>query len=424
MSDTESKPRYDPSCLDDYDPDSLSVEHALRQILLETKAVTEQETIPIKKTLGRTLAEEIKAPLAVPGHTNSAMDGYAVRADNLPESGQRTLKLIGTTLAGHPFEGRVSNGECVRIMTGAPMPRDCDTVVIQEHAKVDQDLVTIGADNTVGQNVREAGEDIALGQTVLETGKSLLPADIGLLASLGITEVTVKRQITVAFFSTGDELTPSGEPLGPGQIYDSNRYILHTLLLKLGVKAVDIGIVKDTPEATSKAFQQAMQQADVIITSGGVSVGDADFVKNTVSKLGHIHFWKVAVKPGRPLAFGHLNNTLYFGLPGNPVSVMITFYILVRPALQKMMGQTPKPPLTMKVPCTDNLRKRKGRTEYQRGILKREENGEYSVSKTGAQGSGILSSMSTANCLIVLPETAGDIEANTIVEVIPFESIV
>ena len=416
--------QYASSCLDDHDPNSLPVDQALQNILSETKSIDEQVTVPIKEALGRTLAQNVKASLNVPGHTNSAMDGYAVNANDLPKTGKAELKIVGKAFAGHGFSGQVSSGECVRIMTGATLPAGSDTIVIQERAVVEGDKVWIGDDNQPRQNVRCAGEDIAIGETVLVVGKLLLPADIGLLASLGVTEVAVKRQLKVAFFSTGDELIPSGEPLQEGQIYDSNRYVLYALLTKMGVIPIDLGIVKDTAQAIEQAFQQAAEQADVVITSGGVSVGEADFIRDILNKLGHIHFWKVAIKPGRPLAFGHLKQALYFGLPGNPVSVMVTFYVLVRPSLQKMMGQTPRPPLIIKAQCTSDLSKRPGRTEYQRGSLQANENNEYSVSKTGAQGSGILSSMSAANCLIVLPELASRVQAGSTVTVIPFDSIV
>ena len=412
------------SCIDDYDPHSISVVEASRLILQHTPVIAETETVQLKEALERVLAQDVKSEIDVPGYDNSAMDGYALQSSDLPLKDSVALQQIGAAFAGHPFEGTVNNGECIRIMTGAPLPKNCDTVVIQEKVAIEDHTIRIDANNKAGQNVRLAGEDIPSGHTLLTQGTLLRPADLGLLASCGITQIIVKRLPKVAFFSTGDELIPSGDPLQPGQIYDSNRYTLFGMLKQSGVQIIDLGIVKDTREMISNAFHTAAAQADMIITSGGVSVGEADFVKSLLSEIGQVHFWKVAIKPGRPLAFGRIKEAIYFGLPGNPVSVMITYYILVQAAIKKMMGTMPLPPLTIQARCMDELRKRKGRIEYQRGILRQDEHGAYHVSKTGSQGSGILSSMSTANCLIVLPMDAVSTSLGTMVETIPFQSLI
>lgn len=304
------------------------------------------------------------------------------------------------------------------------MPDSTDTVVIQERVRVLGDTeVEIPTGEKPGQNVRAAGEDIAAGDVVLESGHLIGPADLGLLASVGIAEVPVLRRIRVAFFSTGDELREVGEPLEDGHIYNSNRYTLSAMLRRLHVEALDLGVVRDDRAAVAQAFHDASEQADMVITSGGVSVGEADYVKDVLGELGDVSFWKVAIKPGRPLAFGRIGPAKFFGLPGNPVSVMVTFYQFVRPALLRMAGATEVPPLTLQVPVTSSLRKRQGRAEYQRGILRKEQDGSHTVTRTGAQGSGILTSMSQANCFIVLPMERADVQEGEMVEVIPFSGI-
>jgi molybdopterin molybdotransferase len=307
-------------------------------------------------------------------------------------------------------------------MTGAAMPDSTDTVVMQEHTEVNGDNIRIDSKQKSGQNVRLAGEDIKLGAEIFGPNYYLQAADIGLIASLGIAEVTVMRKLKVAFFSTGDELVSIGSKLEIGQIYDSNRYTLWSMLTSMGVEIIDLGVIRDTPEAIEQAFISASQQADAVITSGGVSVGDADFVKSTLEKLGHVNFWKVAMKPGRPLAFGQINNAFFFGLPGNPVSVMVTFYIFVQAALEKMAGRAVRQRLRIQAISQSHLRKRPGRVEYQRGIYQINELGEYTVVKTGAQGSGILHSMSEANCFIYLPMESQGAETGDIVEIWPFDS--
>ncbi len=414
---------FDPSCQDDSDPSSLSMDAAWERIRNDIQPVGGIERLSVRQALGRILAEDIRSTVDVPAHDNSAMDGYAMRGADLPSEGTVSLRLAGTALAGHPFTGTVGPGECVRIMTGAPMPADSDTVIIQEHADQADQRVHIGSGHTPGQNVRRAGEDLRLGETVFTPGTRIGPAELGVLGSLGLVEIAVRRRLRVAYFSTGDELQSAGSPLEPGQIYDSNRYTLYAVLQRLGVEATDMGVVPDTPQALEAAFRDAAEFADAIITSGGVSVGEADFVKDILDKLGEVGFWKIAMRPGRPLAFGRIGRARFFGLPGNPVSVVATWYQFVHPALRRMMGQDIARPLSFRVRTLDRLRKRPGRTEFQRGILERLEDGELVVRTTGSQGSGILNSVSRANCFIVVPHDSGPVAAGDYVEVQPFEGV-
>ena len=401
------------SCLDGYDPDALRVDKAREAILACLTPIAQSETIPIRNALGRVLAEDIVPRINVPAHDNSAMDGYAVRFSDL----DRPLKEIGTALAGKPFHGKLGVGECVRIMTGGVMPQGADTVVIQEVVKKDGDRITIPPGQKKAQNVRYAGEDLKIGVAVLTPGVLLKPADIGLIASLGIGEVRVKRRLRVAFFATGDELASIGTPLKEGEIYDSNRYTVHGMLARLGVEAIDMGVVRDDPAALEAAFRKA-SAADVVITTGGVSVGEADYVKQLLDKLGEVLFWKIAMKPGRPLAYGRIGNAHFFGLPGNPVSVMVTFYQFVRDALLILQGQRDVMPVPMfKATLAAPIRKAPGRTEFQRGILAPGSDGGWTVRTTGDQGSGILSSMSQANCFIVLGTATGNVAAGEAVDV-------
>jgi molybdopterin molybdotransferase len=408
---------------DEYDPSALSVAEALRRIDADARAVDGFEWLTIRDALDRVLSQDLRSPIDVPAHANSAMDGYALRGADLPEAGQRELRVVGTAFAGRPFGGTVQSGECARIMTGGVIPEGTDTVVRQEDAERVDGSVRIGAGHRPGQNVRLAGEDLAAGQTVLLAGRRLGPAAIGLLASLGISEVVVRRKVRVAFFSTGDELRSLGEPLGPGEIYDSNRYTLHSMLHRQGADPIDMGVVRDRPEDVDRAFAEAAAVADVIITTGGVSVGDADYVKETLERLGQVGFWKISMKPGRPLAFGRVKDAMFFGLPGNPVSVMVTFYQFVLPALERLRGESPQFRMRLRVPCLSRLKKTPGRTDFQRGVLETDAQGRPAVRSTGPQGSGILRSMSLANCFIVLPEDWGDVEPGTEVEVEPFAGL-
>jgi len=419
MKDQSTEP--DKGCMSEFDPRSLPVDEARKRILEPLAPVEGVERVAVRHALNRVLAEAVRSGIDVPGHDNSAMDGYAVDSRKLADSGERcALRVAGTAWAGRPFDGILGEGECVRIMTGAVVPEGTDTVIVQEVVERDGDVVHFDHPGKPGQNVRSAGEDIAKGSVILQPGKRLQPADLGLLASVGIGGVSVTRRPRVAFFSTGDELRGIGETLGPGEIYDSNRYTLWGLLTSMGVEVLDLGVVRDTREATRRAFHDAAVAADVVITSGGVSVGEADFVTETLEEAGEVTFWKVAMKPGRPLAFGRVGNAWFFGLPGNPVSVMVTFHLFVRPALYRLSGQTDPTPFTLRVPCQSRLKKRPGRVEYQRAVLEPGQNCDYQVRKTGPQGSGILTSMSLANCFIVLPLESEGVQPGDVVTVMPF----
>jgi molybdopterin molybdotransferase len=413
-----------PGCYDELNEGLLTVAEAQARILDAVGAVTGTESLPLLEVLERVLAEDIVSPINVPPHTNSAMDGYAIRAADLPADEVREFPVVGTSWAGRPWLTAIVPGQAVQIMTGGMMPEGADTVVMQEHVERDGDTVRIGSGHNPGQNVRAAGEDLARGQRVFTAGKRLTSADIGVLASLGLGHVSVYRRLKVAFFSTGDELRPVGQPLGPGEIYDSNRYTLYGMLKKLDVEMIDMGVVRDRRELIEQAINDAAVNADAIITSGGVSVGEADYVKETLEKLGRMSFWKIAMKPGRPVTFGHINKVVFFGLPGNPVSAMVTFFQFVRPALQKMAGDSGPPgACTLHARTTVTLSKRPGRFEFQRGVLEQTAPGEFSVRSAGAQGSGILRSMSEANCFILLDSDRTHVEAGEEVEVQPFQNL-
>jgi molybdopterin molybdotransferase len=410
---------------DDYDPNSMPVDKARAHIRAFLTPVTTVERVHIRDALGRVLAEDIVSTMNVPSHDNSGMDGYAVRHADLAADADVTLQVIGTSFAGAPYQGAVSPGQAVRIMTGGTVPKECDVVIMQERAKAADGKVTLGLGAKKGQNIRRAGEDLAVGQIVFHKGQPVRAAELGMLASLGIIEVSLLRHLRVAFFSTGDELVSLGGTLGAGQIYDSNRYTIFGMLSRLGFEVLDMGVIRDTPEAVEQAFDAASKVADVVITSGGVSVGDADYVKQILDRLGDVLFWKIAMKPGRPLAFGKIGNAHFFGLPGNPVAVMVTFYQFVRDALMVLSGRTNLEPVpTFKARLTAPVRKAPGRTEFQRGILTRDDSGEWTVRTTGDQGSGILSSMSLANCFVVLPTDQGNTEPGAMVDVQVFEGVI
>jgi molybdopterin molybdotransferase len=410
------------SCMDGYDPNALRVDKALEGIRACLAPVVETQTVPVREALGRILAQDVVPSIDVPAHDNSAMDGYAVRSADL-SSVEVPLKEVGTALAGKPFAGKLAAGQCVRIMTGAVMPAGTDTVVIQEVVKKEGERIVVPAGQKKGQNVRYAGEDLKVGVPVLSPGKLLRPAELGMIASLGIGEVRVYRRLRVAFFSTGDELASIGKPLKEGEVYDSNRYTLHGMLARLGVEIHDLGVVRDDPDSLEKSFRKAASLADVVITTGGVSVGEADFVKQLMAKLGEVLFWKIAMRPGRPMAFGRIGDATLFGLPGNPVAVMVTFYQFVRPALLHLSGRTDALELPLlKASAAEPMRKVAGRTEYQRGIVF-QENGAWKVRTTGQQGSGVLRSMSEANCFIVLEHDRGKVQAGEPVSVQLFEGL-
>jgi molybdopterin molybdotransferase len=407
---------------DSPDPKLLTVEQVHEQLENLSLPVTGTERVAIRSALGRVLDEDIISPIDVPPYANSAMDGYALSASELPDSGEQTLKVIGTSFAGDPFQGTVGKGECIRIMTGAKIANATDTVIMQEQVTINGDTIVIGEGHCAGQNVRHPGEDMAKGSVVIKAGKQIGAAEIGLLASLGYPEVNVKRKVRVAFFSTGDELRSVGEQLEEGQIYDSNRYTLYGMLDQLGVELIDMGVIRDDQQAIEDAFNHAADIADAIITSGGVSVGEADFVKLTLDKIGKVDFWRIAMKPGKPLALGKIKNAMLFGLPGNPVSVMATFYLFAQPALKRMMGMQYQQPIMVRAVSRSFIKKQPGRTDYQRGIA-RNQDGKLVVDGAGMQASHILSGMSQANCFVVIPQMSGSIEAGEEVDVILFNGL-
>ena len=413
------------------DPAALHVAEAQRLICERVAPLAATERLPLLAALDRVLAEDIISPINVPAYDNSAMDGYALRGADLPAEGAApvVLKTIGVAYAGRPFAQAPQPRECVRIMTGAAIPPGCDSVIPQElAAAIDGDQVTIthGAIRP-GANLRRAGEDLKAGGTAIAQGKIIRPADLGLVASLGIAEVTVRRKLRVAFFSTGDELRSVGECLDEGCVYDSNRYTIFGMLARLGCEVIDMGVVRDDPAALEAALRTACKTADAIITSGGVSEGAADYTRDIMAVLGQVDFWKLAMRPGRPLAFGKVqadgDAAWLFGLPGNPVAVMVSFYMFARPALLRMMGAQAKQP-AMQARAAEAIRKRPGRTEYQRGIISTGANGEPQVRLTGAQGSGILSSMTEANCIVVLHHEQANVAAGQMVDVLLFDGLV
>lgn len=409
-----------PSHCDVLPNDVLTVEAAQERILASIRPITASETVALTQALGRVLAENIQASFDVPPHCNSSMDGYAFAQQSLVHN--KTLTQIGVSWAGRPFLGKVALGECVRIMTGACLPAGTDSVEMQENTSQQGDLISIHTLTKLGENVRYPGDDLKQGETILEAGRKLSAADLGLIASLGIGEATVLRKPRIAFLSTGDELQSIGKALEWGQIYDSNRYTLNALLQSLPVDLVDLGIVPDNAQAVEQAFQKAQVEADMLITSGGVSVGDADFVTSTLTKLGELNFWRLAMKPGKPLTHGKLGNCVFFGLPGNPVSVMATFLLFVRPAILKLAGNPVTQPATYPATTTTALKKAPGRKDYQRGIYTKTNTG-YVVASTGKQESHMLRSMSQANCFIVLEREWGNVDEGSTVEILPFDQL-
>ncbi len=417
------------SCLSSYDPDALPVRDAQKIIGQFVTPIAAIEKVALRAALDRVLAADIVSPINVPAHDNSAMDGYALRGADLKADVPTTLAVIDTVFAGRTSAAVPQAGQCVRIMTGGVMPPGCDSVIPQEHVAAMSDTsITIdpGVIRT-GDNRRFAGEDLKAGSAALAKGRRIRPADLGLLASLGFAEVPVQRRLRVAFFSTGDELRSIGEPLDAGCVYDSNRYTLYGMLTRLGCDIIDMGIVRDDPAALEQALRTACENADAIVTSGGVSVGAADYTREIMARLGDVTFWKIGMRPGRPLAFGRIesrgHSAYLFGLPGNPVAVMVSFYFFARNALLAMMGAIADLPL-LKVRSAGAIRKKPGRTEYQRGILSVGADGQQQVAITGSQGSGILRSMSEANCMVVLHDEQGNVAAGDMVDVMLFEGLI
>ncbi|MFQ5643374.1 MAG: gephyrin-like molybdotransferase Glp [Thiogranum sp.] len=402
----------------------LSVEQGRERILQAVTTVSATEQLHLRAAMGRILARPVASSVDVPPFANSAMDGYALRSQDCATGTQADLTVIGASFAGAPFDGEVTAGQCVRIMTGAVMPDGADSVIMQEHVRREADRITLDPKGVAaGQHVRYAGEDTRCGDTVLAHGTKLGATEAGLLASVGIAEVSVTRRLRVAYFSTGDELVSIGTPLAAGQIYDSNRYALHGMLDKPAIESYDLGVIPDQRTAVREAFREAAEIADLVLTSGGVSVGEADYVTETLEELGEINFWRMAMKPGKPLAFGKLDNAAFFGLPGNPVSAMVTFYQFVLPAIRKMTGENPRGPLLVQARCSVDLKKAPGRMEFQRGIMQMQQDGSLSVSSTGMQGSHLLTSMSRANCFIHLPAESTGARAGEWVSVQPFTDL-
>ena len=436
--------------LQGYDPQALRAADVNTFLAQLVAPVTQTETVGIREALGRVLAQDVISPISVPPHDNSAMDGYAFDGSQLKQDQPLTLKLVGTALAGKAWQGTAGVGECVKIMTGAIMPAGMDTVVPQEFVQLAGEQITVPANLlSAGENRRHTGEDLMAGRPALVAGEHNTPAACGLLASLGIAQVEVFRRLRVAYFSTGDEILSLGEPAREGAIYDSNRYTVAGLLTRLGCEVIDMGVVRDEPALLEAAFTRAAQEADAIITSGGVSVGEADHTKTMMMKLGDVAFWRIAMRPGRPMAVGRISTAkmgsgqrqtdsfsssydsydspseaILFGLPGNPVAVMVTFLAFVRPALLRMMGSTAAPEPLLKARSGETMRKKPGRTEYQRGRVSTLPDGSLQVKTTGNQGSGVLSSMVQGNGLIVLHHDQGNVAAGDLVDVMMFDGVI
>jgi len=399
-------------------PGLLPIQSAIEKMSEQICPIVESEQVELDEALGKVLSQHVVADINVPPRDNSAMDGYAMRCEDL--KGNDQLLLVGKALAGAPFTGKIKAGECIRIMTGALIPEGADSVVMQENTTVDDNKVTFKQQPEFGNSVRKAGEDIQQGQIVVTKGTKLTAAHLALIASVGVAQVTVCRQLKVALIATGDELTPAGTPLVEGAIYESNRVVLKALLRGFACEVFDFGIIKDDKKSLTEVFTQAGSLCDLVLTCGGVSVGDADFVKEILDQLGTINFWKVAIKPGKPFAFGKLGNAWFCGLPGNPVSSYVTFEKLVTAVLQQMNGQTSIPSAYFVAKAATVIRKRPGRTDYQRGIFYRDEQEQLWVKPNGKQGSGIMSSIANANCYMWLEQEAGDVQQGDSVKIQPF----
>lgn len=404
-------------------PGLMPLEQAKEELLNNVPQVTDIETIDIEQADNRVLAKAVISPLNVPAHNNSAMDGYALCFDAEQADAQQSFELIGSAFAGSPFTGELKTGQAIRIMTGAVVPASANAVEMQENITAKEQTILLNQAVKQGNHIRLAGEDIAQNAEVFQQGHVINAVDIGLLASLGVAQVQVYRKLKVAVFSTGDELKLPGQALGLGDIYESNRFVLKALLHRLNVDVIDLGVIPDSLDAITQAFVTADKQADVVISSGGVSVGDADHTKTVLEQLGKIGFWKVAIKPGKPFAFGQLPHSIFFGLPGNPVSAVVTFHQLAVPALQHMMRITAKAELLLPAMTTEQIKKRPGRTDFQRGIANINQQGQLAVTPLSHQGSGVLSSLSQANCYIVLEQHSDKQLAGATVPVLLFDKL-
>jgi len=419
------------AALQGYDPQALSVSQVNEFLaaLVQPVSADASQDVFLFDALGRVLAQDVISPINVPAHNNSAMDGFAFDGTQLQADQALSLRVVGTALAGKAWPGKVNAGECLKIMTGAILPDGLDTVVPQELCQVvsAHDVTTVTLPPNLlqaGDNRRLLGEDLMQGQAALKAGQHLTPAALGLVASLGLPDVRVHRRLRVAYFSTGDEVLSLGEAPREGAVYDSNRFTVFGLLTRLGCEVIDMGVVRDDPARLEAAFTQAAREADAIISSGGVSVGEADFTKAMMKKLGDVAFWKIAMRPGRPMAVGRIGQSVLFGLPGNPVAVMVTFLAFVRPALLRMMGSSAQPTPMLRAKALEPLRKKAGRTEYQRGFVSRAADATLQVRTTGNQGSGVLSSMVQANGLIVLHHAQGHVAVGDEVDVMMFEGAI
>jgi molybdopterin molybdotransferase len=395
----------------------LTIDQASSRIKNAIEAITESETVCLKYALGRVLSKPVYSPVNIPQERNAAMDGYAFSSNDINPEQSFTLVLVGTSWAGNPFQGKLLPGQCIRIFTGGVLPEQADSVIMQEQVEVDGQYIRFPASTLLRKNVREVGEDMKQGSLLCAHLKKLNSIDLGLLASAGIGELNVKRPLKVAHFSTGDELIELGHPLEPGKIYDSNRYVLSGLLTDARYNITDMGVMADNRQLLKDGFINAAKNHDVIITTGGASVGDADYVREILESCGEVNFWKIAIKPGKPLAFGKIGSCYFFGLPGNPVAVLVTFQFIVAPALRQLTGEVEANPVRLTAICQMALKKSPGRQEYQRGILTQSETGELFVTSSGKQGSNILSSVSRANCYIVLPAECDGVQAGERVSV-------
>ena len=414
--------------------ETLDVDLAIERLGALAQPVAEWEEVELGAALGRVAAEDVAAPIDLPPFDASAMDGYAVRSAGLDREGAKRLRIVGRSAAGHPFHASVGAGEAVRIFTGAVLPTGADAVLLQEDARVVQDVrvaqdaraaqeaVETTAPIRADQHVRHRGHDVRQGATLFEKGKRLGAFDLAWMAACGIRSLQVRRRIRVAVLSTGDELAPPGERLAPGQIYDSNRLALKSLLQQKAVRVDDLGCIADDPAEIRKALHDAAAQADLIACSGGVSVGDADYVKAVVEEIGSLDFWRVALKPGKPLTVGRIGRALFFGLPGNPVSTIVTYLLFVAPTVDRLSGTSPSPPLALPAVLLDAVRHSKGRREYMRGIM-RAEGGKIVVHITGDQGSNRLATFADANCLVVVASDVGDLLPGDATQVIPLPGI-
>ncbi|MBH44080.1 MAG: molybdopterin molybdenumtransferase MoeA [Gammaproteobacteria bacterium] len=409
------------TCINEFDPSAISTENALKRISRLIKPIHANEVVSLKNSINRISAENIKSTINIPSFKNSAMDGYAINLNDSVFKKQRILKEVGISYAGKPYIKKLNKGETVRVMTGALIPNNANAVIMQEMVKKIENQITFPKNIKLHQNIRDIGEDIKKSETIIQKGRRLNYADLGIISSVGKKYIKVVKKPKIGFLSTGDELVTVGKKLKNGQLYDSNRYVLHGLLSQLPINIKDYGVVKDNKINLEKKLLLASKECNLIITTGGVSVGDADYVREILHKIGKINFWKISIKPGRPLAFGKVKNSIFFGLPGNPVSVVVTFQLFVIAAIKKMMKQSHRDKFTIKAQTKSKLSKKKGRVEFQRAIFN-QKNGNFYVQSTGSQGSNLLKSLSQANCYIKLDENIDVVNAGDIVEIIPFST--